>query len=208
MNLNRTSAAVAGAILITGCASTQTTIDEKTALVTVVSKGPAFFYSPEDLKRKAEEAKNLALPNRDCQGYKTLPNSDKGILEEVSSYFDFFEKTRKFIESLPKNSYTWSDVCPMKIGIEPLRLSESTVELPPETEARVHLRVSGGTPPYSPDRSTLGPGVKVEVTAIAADGATLIIHVPKGNASDRLVLPVSDSTGNTRNLVITFKAPE
>ena len=90
-------------------------------------------------------------------------------------------------------------------GIGPLRLTESAVELPAGTEARVHLRVSGGTPPYSFDLSTFDARVTVEATAIAADGATLIIHVPKDNASDRLVLPVSDSTGNTRNLVITFK---
>ena len=94
------------------------------------------------------------------------------------------------------------------IGIGQLRLSESAIEFPSGIEARVHLRVSGGSPPYSYDQSTLDSGARVEIASIAADGATLVVHVPKDNASGRIVLPVSDNTGNTRNLVITFKEPD
>ena len=186
-------------------------LDYNEALKGVLASTPSGFTTPQITAPSIpdEIPYSSAETIHDLHSYLTIPhqemvNKSNRLHESLSSFLSRISALSRNPESISLNFF---DKCALtdSIGIGPLRLSESVVKFPAETEASIHLRVIGGSPPYSHDKNVLDSQIKVKKTAITADGTTFIIHVPKEKASGRILLPVSDSTGNTRNLVITFE---
>lgn len=124
------------ALLLVGCASTATIVDNSTGLVSVSVSGPRFIYDQTELAKRAKEAATELKRRRNCvvgvpmtrtksvktttkkEGKtvtvtRTVPDTNTGSKEKLLSDTAYTElkKLLDLANLAPKNSYTWKAVC-------------------------------------------------------------------------------------------------